>query len=251
MIVQRLLILAAALALGACGVSTPVRDLERAVETTPRERDAESVSTTLEAIPLPYSQMAVSIDGGPPGRMALARIVDGVQEWIAFDGRTLWLRGGRIVGTRGFRSDLLRAVDVLPPVVPVPVARGTASQRSGAIYAEGTDRRLGGIYTLTLAREGGTRPVLMGKDVVDLVQVTERVSREGEAVADNRYWVDPVSGTVEISRQRIPGTRHTVVMQRLYPDYEKALRERRRRSREGAAPVADDAADAPVAAEQN
>ena len=95
--------------LASCSLSTPVSDLRKAArtESTQPAPDVSKRSTVVEAIPVPYSQMSVRINGGLAGRMVLASRIHGVEKWVAADGLTIWLRNHRIVGTQGFHQDLL------------------------------------------------------------------------------------------------------------------------------------------------
>ncbi|MEQ9010868.1 YjbF family lipoprotein [Algiphilus sp.] len=210
-----------AMFLASCSLSTPVSDLRKAArtESTQPAPDVSKRSTVVEAIPVPYSQMSVRINGGLAGRMVLASRIHGVEKWIAADGLTIWLRNHRIVGTQGFHQDLLASERLDDRSGPGKAFTSADSGTVSAVhYAELVGEPLGSVVRYTRRAEVDTQPVLVDGAIRLLRRVVEIAESKDRGEWQNIYWIDADAGTVELSVQQVPGTDQTVFMQRIYPD---------------------------------
>lgn len=203
-----------------CSVNTPIDDVRRAYTTQSGGESGNALllsrDSRVSAVPVPYSQAAVSINGGEAGRMVLETVQQGVQKWIAVDGRTIWLESGRIVGTQGFQEDILRSSFLGERKSPVDAVRRPSTIMRSAMYVEPVGGRIGAVIEYEFAADDSAQAVQTGRGLRRWVEVRERAQSPLESW-ENTYWIDQETGLIELSFQRVPGTEQTVRMRRLYP----------------------------------
>ncbi|MHA7834349.1 MAG: YjbF family lipoprotein [Algiphilus sp.] len=191
----------------------------KAESAQPVREDTPSTFKAVEAIPIPYAQMSVRINGGSAGRMVLASVVQGVEKWIAADGLSIWLRDQRIVGTQGFPRDLLASSRIDEQVGTEDAIPSTESAAIASVhYIEWVGKPMGALVRYSRQPDGDTQPVLINGDLRQLQRIVETAKSEIAGEWRNAYWVDVRTATVEFSIQQVPGTDQIVQMQRIYPD---------------------------------
>jgi hypothetical protein len=172
-----------------------------------------------DRLAIPVEQMRVRIGRGVPGRMVLARIERGVEHWLAFDGFSIWMKEGRIHGTNGLRSDLVNMHALESSMDPIAFALGdeAAAEKhdEGVFYAQSDDAPLGIILKTSMRRAPEPSPVSLGGQTFRLLKVSEEWKSLGAEQASwtNEYWVEPSTGRVLITRQRLPGSDYVIRME--------------------------------------
>lgn len=162
---------------------------------------------------LPYGQLHVRINNGPTGRMLLAREESGTQQWLATDGKALWVRDGRIVASRGLRDDLHALHTLVDAPAPAQVVDAPDdAPASFAAYARSVQMPdIGLVLEYDLRKSGETLAIQLADGVRRLQRVEERVYHPASGERwTNEYWVDPRSGRALISNQKLPGTPYRV-----------------------------------------
>lgn len=195
-------------ALSACQAINPFNTMKTAV-LAGSERPEQAPSFR----EMPYGQVRVRINGGPTGRMLLARNQAGVQQLLAADGKALWLREGRIVASRGLRDDLhaLHALDTMP--APATVAQQPQAEPTRfAVYSRSAQEPdVGLVLEYTLRKGEDSLAFQLGGAVRRLQRVEEHVYHPvSDEQWTNEYWVDTRSGRILISSQKLPGTPYRV-----------------------------------------
>ena len=162
-------------------------------------------------LPFPYGQVSVRIDGGPPGRMLLAREEAGVQQWTATDGTAIWMRDARVVATRGLPTDLVEHQLLSSPPDLVRVATGRLAGADLAVYARSAEAEIGRVLVSQFLRVGEPEQVAIAEQVRPLQRVEERVYHRASGQRQvNVFWVDRISGRIRRIEQHVPGTEHHI-----------------------------------------
>ena len=202
-----------------CSLSSPARDFIQAERARAQVAPEDRIAGGVDPLPIPYSQIAVSIDGGAPGRMVLATMVEAHQQWLAVNGLRLWTHDGRIVASQRLKTDLRRLTMLdRSAASPLDAARAPGETLEALAYAEGEDGARGRVLHLRLTATGQARPVATHRGLRELILVREQVRPEAAQEGwENRYWVAPETMTVEMSVQRLPHSGGHIVMERLYP----------------------------------
>lgn len=173
---------------------------------------------TVRRLPFPYGQISVRIDGGPPGRMMLAREEGDTQQWLAADGKAIWVQGGwRVVATRGLTDDVVAYQRLTPLPNLAALAQGRVLGSDFSAYALGDDDELGQILVSRFVAVGNPVAVEQSGRVRSLQRMEERVyHRASGNEYTNVLWFDRASNRVARLEQRLPGTPHHIDIVWLY-----------------------------------
>lgn len=169
-------------------------------------------------LPFPYGQISVRIDGGTPGRMMLAREEGDTQQWLAADGKAIWVQGGwRIVATRGLTDDVVAYQRLTPLPNLEALAQGRVLGSDYSAYARGDDHELGQILVSRFVTVGSPVAVEQSGRVRSLQRMEERVyHRASGSDYTNVLWFDRATNRVARLEQRLPGTPHRIDVVWLY-----------------------------------
>ena len=173
---------------------------------------------SVRRLPFPYGQISVRIDGGPPGRMMLAREEGDTQQWLAADGKAIWVQGGwRIVATRGLTNDVVAYQRLTPLPNLEALAQGRVLGSDYSVYARGDDHELGQILVSRFVAIGSPVAVEQSGRVRSLQRMEERVYHRASGTEyTNVLWFDRATNQVARLEQRLPGTPHRIDIVWLY-----------------------------------
>lgn len=173
---------------------------------------------TVRRLPFPYGQISVRIDGGAPGRMMLAQEEGDTQQWLAADGKAIWIQGDwRIVATRGFTDDLVAYQRLTPLPNLEELAQGRVLGSDYSAYARGDDHAIGRILVSRFVAVGSPVSIEKGGSVRSLQRMEERVYHTPtQTQYTNVLWLDRATNQVARLEQRLPGTPHRIDIVWLY-----------------------------------
>ncbi len=161
----------------------------------------------VEAVPNPL--MLVTIEArGATGVVAPAGRNGGVETWASADGKTLALRDGMLVATRGFGPDLISAAT---PSAAQVAAGGSWTRLY--VTLDGEDRTVPARHACTAAPAGAERLVIVER-AYDTRRMRETCTGPGGASIVNDFWFD-AGGVLRQSRQWTGGPGGYVAIRRL------------------------------------
>lgn len=208
---MRLLLAAAlGLSLGACGndpdagfgfktISAYVKGRLAGNRTT-QPQQVVLTPEILAGIDSPLLYAKVEQSGGAATLGAVARNGDAVT-WSTADGRTISLRNGLLVATRGLGGDLLSA-DVAP--LQAAMSAGGGSYTRAFEHLDGENQVAALETSCTLTREGRQTIDIVGNRYDTLFY--REICNDESGQATNQYWVEPGTSTVRQSRQWVSPT---------------------------------------------
>lgn len=145
---------------------------------------------------------------GATAAIVAAGVNGDTETWVTFDQKTVALRQGQIVATRGLQGDLVAAQ--VPPLAAI--ARGTGSHDRTLVTIGDDERTLRQTYACTLSVAGSQTITILGR-----AHSTRRVQEtctgagtrftndywfEGGALRQTRQWMGGFLGYITHSRLR-------------------------------------------------
>jgi hypothetical protein len=162
----------------------------------PLELTREQVDAT------PYYQITIAAPTGE-AVMALVRLQDGVEFWMASTRQILMLEDGLALRSVGFNNNLdgTRFEGESPFKIGLHrIADGLQTHRE-VDFTDGY--RMGVRLTSRFEKKGLETVTILDRDV-ELLRVDEEIAMEGLGfTARNQYWVDPADGFIMASIQHL------------------------------------------------
>jgi len=189
--------------LAGCGLSPSIEVAYKSLRGQPKTDSGYQVSIA-QIRALPYASLGVRLGNGAPGALLLDRYEGDDLVWISGDNIALVTREGRLVKTVGLQRDLRQTQFESPDPLPQIFASGSvdgiakvervidlSSRDSFGVPIESRYEILG---PKTIHVIGLTRETIMIREHI--------VVRMWRWSADNYYWLDQKTGSVQRAIQR-------------------------------------------------